>query len=123
MCRHKTTFLAGCRALVQGGQANFILDDSRFRPSVVPLAQHSVIDVRIGFGRLLTAICENHMHTWKERPEWIVDCLEKLSLDAAADVRAFVHRVTSSEYVEPQPVPAHPTGASAPSFAEFSCPP
>ncbi|KAG8691396.1 hypothetical protein FRC11_004396 [Ceratobasidium sp. 423] len=120
--RHKTTFLASCRALVQGGQGNSILDDSRFGSSVVPLAQHSIIDVRIGLGRLLTAICENHMHTWEERPQWIVDCLEKLSLDTSVDVRAFVHRVTSSEYVEPKPVPTH-TNPSAPSFAEFSCPP
>ncbi|CAE6384461.1 unnamed protein product [Rhizoctonia solani] len=122
-CRHTTTFLASCRALVQGGQGNAILDDSRFGPSVVPLAQHSIIDVRIGLGRLLTAICENHMHTWKERPQWIVDCLEKLSLDASADVRAFVHRAASSEYVEPKPVRSRPSGTSAPSFAEFSCPP
>ncbi|CAE6537089.1 unnamed protein product [Rhizoctonia solani] len=121
--RHKTTFLASCRALVQGGQGNSILEDSRFGPSVVPLAQHSIIDVRIGLGRLLTAICENHMHTWKERPQWIVDCLEKLSLDTSVDVRAFVHRVTSNEYVEPKSPRARPTYASAPSFAEFSCPP
>ncbi|KAH7341419.1 armadillo-type protein [Rhizoctonia solani] len=121
--RQKTTFLASCRALVQGGQGKYILDDSRFGPSVVPLAQHSVIDVRIGLGRLLTAICENYMHTSKERPEWIVDCLEKLSLDASADVRAFVHRAASSEYVEPKSVQPRPAATSAPSFAEFSCPP
>ncbi|QRW18276.1 RRM/R3H domain-containing protein [Rhizoctonia solani] len=126
MSRHKTNFLASCRALVQGGQGDSILKDSRFGPSIVPLAQHSVIDVRIGLGRLMTAICENHMHTWKERPRWIVDCLEKLSLDSSADVRAFVHRVTSSEYVEPKSVESarpRPTGTSTPSFAEFSRPP
>ncbi|ELU44229.1 RRM/R3H domain-containing protein [Rhizoctonia solani AG-1 IA] len=112
------SFLASCRALVQGGQGDSILKDSRFGPSIVPLAQHSVIDVRIGLGRLMTAICE--------RPRWIVDCLEKLSLDSSADVRAFVHRVTSSEYVEPKSVESarpRPTGTSTPSFAEFSRPP
>ncbi|KAF8699132.1 R3H domain, partial [Rhizoctonia solani] len=125
MSRHKTNFLASCRALVQGGQGDSILKDSRFGPNIVPLAQHSVIDVRIGLGRLMTAICENHMHTWKERPRWIIDCLEKLSLDSSADVRAFVHRVTSSEYVEPKSVEsARPRpGTSTPSFAEFSRPP
>ncbi|KAL5634602.1 hypothetical protein ACGC1H_002596 [Rhizoctonia solani] len=123
MSRHITTFLASCRALVQGGQGAFVLDDSRFGPSVVQLAQHSIIDVRIGLGRMLSVVCENHMHTWKERPRWIVDCLEKLNLDASADVRAFVHRVASSEYVEPNPAQTHSTATSASSFAEFSCPP
>ncbi|EUC56984.1 RRM/R3H domain protein [Rhizoctonia solani AG-3 Rhs1AP] len=123
MSRHKTTFLASCRSLVQGGQGASVLDDSRFGPSVVPLAQHSIIDVRIGLGRMLSAVCENHMHTWKQRPRWIVDCLEKLNLDASADVRAFVHRVASSEYVEANPAPTHSTATSASSFAEFSCPP
>ncbi|KAJ1307898.1 hypothetical protein OPQ81_001976 [Rhizoctonia solani] len=121
--RQKTTFLASCRALVQGGQGDSILNDSRFGTSIVPLAEHSIIDVRLGLGRLLTAICESHMHTWKERPGWIVDCLEKLSLDTSVDVRAFVHRVTSSEYIEPKPGQTHSAGTATPEFAEFSCPP
>ncbi|KAF8753531.1 ARM repeat-containing protein [Rhizoctonia solani] len=125
MSRHKTNFLASCRALVQGGQGDSILKDSRFGPSIVPLAQHSVIDVRIGLGRLMTAICEPYAYM-ERTARWIVDCLEKLSLDSSADVRAFVHRVTSSEYVEPKSVESarpRPTGTSTPSFAEFSRPP
>ncbi|KAG9104068.1 hypothetical protein FRC06_005768 [Ceratobasidium sp. 370] len=126
--RHRTTFLACCRALVESARGAWILDEQRFSGSVASLAAHSVIDVRIGVGRLLTSVCERHMPRRDQRPSWLIECLEKLSLDSSPDVRSYVHRVTYSDLIELRP-PADPPRPglddrpASPGFAEFSRPP
>ncbi|KAG8684112.1 hypothetical protein FRC08_013872 [Ceratobasidium sp. 394] len=126
--RHRTTFLACCRALVESPRGAWILNEQRFSSSVASLAAHSVIDVRIGVGRLLTSICECHMPRRDERPPWLTECLEMLSLDASPDVRSYVHRVTYSDFIEPRPLvdtpePVPGVRPPSPDFAEFSRPP
>ncbi|KAG8740185.1 hypothetical protein FRC10_004624 [Ceratobasidium sp. 414] len=126
--RHRTTFLACCRALVESPRSAWILNEPRFGDSVASLAAHSVIDVRIGVGRLLTSICECHMPRRDPRPSWLTECLEKLSLDSSPDVRSYVHRVTYSDFLEPRPPVDTPKSKpddqpASPDFAEFSRPP
>ncbi|QRV89969.1 hypothetical protein RhiJN_17987 [Ceratobasidium sp. AG-Ba] len=118
--RHKTT------ALVESLKGAWVLKEPRFNRAVAELSTHTVIDVRIGLGRLITSICERHMPERSHRPKWLTECLERLSLDPSSDVRAYVHRAAYAEVLElrqPANMPKPKSKTEDPEFAEFSRPP
>ncbi|KAF8580913.1 hypothetical protein K439DRAFT_1619480 [Ramaria rubella] len=124
--RRRATYVACCRALVDGenGEAEVARED--FWENIIQLSQDSVIDVRIGVARLLGEVCDKfypHPESWSPR---VLETIRRLAQDPARDVRAFVGfllmpvKTPRIRLFQTVPTPITPPDMT---FATFSRPP
>ncbi|KAF8488785.1 armadillo-type protein [Gautieria morchelliformis] len=122
-CRKRATYVACCRALVEGEQGKLEVAKDEFWEHIVPLSQDKVTDVRIGVARLLGIVCDKFYPQPSSRSPRLKETIRRLSRDPSRDVRSFVAFLLVPE--EASQLRHSPTRSATPPvvFATFSRPP
>ncbi|KAJ7063195.1 armadillo-type protein [Mycena amicta] len=116
--RHRMTFVACLEALLLSAPDNImVMAEDKLWAMVPLLADDAVVGVRIGVARLVRLASDRSPDHHQPSLAFLVDLIRHLSLDASADVRAYVQGSSPSrESSVPRP-------ARRPKFATFSRPP
>ncbi|KAJ7710018.1 armadillo-type protein [Mycena rosella] len=126
--RQRMTFVACLQALLIGAAdgRSLITSEDGLWTAVFPLADDSVVGVRIGVARLARVASERSQNSHQRVSGALLDLVRHLSLDSSHDVQSYVldflnpaapgRDATSAEVLETQ-LPRHPK------FATFSRPP